>query len=222
MASYSDLVMKVPSVQLASPEDVLSFWFGRPAANEDELMPRIHRWFRGGPSMDEEVRHRFGPTVEAALRHELDGWAETARGRLALVLLLDQMTRSVYRNDARSYAGDAHAQALSAEAFDHGMDRELCFIERVFLAMPMGHAEDLGLQERVAGMASALATNAPPEYRVMSAMVVEQTLKYLGVIRRFGRFPHRNATLGRDSTPDELEFLKTWAEVQPPKGMGPA
>ncbi|HSF49105.1 MAG TPA: DUF924 family protein [Burkholderiales bacterium] len=179
--------MQFPSGRLASPEDVLSFWFGRPAANEDELMPRIHRWFRGGPSMDEEVRHRFGPTVEAALRHELDGWAETARGRLALVLLLDQMTRSLYRNDARSYAGDAHAQALSVEAFDRGMDGELGFIERVFLAMPMGHAEDLVLQERVAGLASKAAANAPPEYRVMSAMSVEQTVKYLGIIRRLDR-----------------------------------
>jgi uncharacterized protein (DUF924 family) len=221
MAPYADLITKVPPVQLSSPEDVLSFWFRTPVANEDE-MPRIHRWFRGGPSMDEEVTRRFGPTVEAALRHELDRWAETARGRLALVLLLDQMTRSVFRNNVRSYAGDDHAQRLSTEAFDRGIDRELGFIERVFLAMPMGHAEDLALQERVAAMASTLAANAPPEYRVMSAMVVEQTVKYLGIIRRFGRFPHRNATLGRESTPDEVEFLKTWAEVQPPKGMRPS
>lgn len=192
--------MQLPSEPLASPEDVLSFWFGTPVVNEDEMMARIHRWFRGGASMDEEVTRRFGPTVEAALRHELDRWAETARGRLALVLLLDQMTRSLYRNDPRCYAGDAHAQALSVEAFDRGMDRELGFIERVFLAMPISHAEDLVLQERVAGIASKSAANAPPEYRVMSAMSVEQTVKYLGIIRRFGRFPHRNATLGRDST----------------------
>jgi hypothetical protein len=109
-----------PSGQLASPENVLSFWFGTPGTNEDE-MTRIRRWFRGGAPMDEEVARRFGPAVEAALRHDLDGWAATARGRLALVLLLDQMTRSLYRNDPRSYAGDAQAQALSAEAFKPGL-----------------------------------------------------------------------------------------------------
>ena len=206
---------------MISPEDVLSFWFGTPAVNEAEHTARVHRWFRGGAPMDEEVARRFAPTVEAALRHELDGWVATARGRLALVLLLDQMTRSLYRNDPRTYAGDAHAQALSIEAFDRGIYREFGFVERVFLAMPMVHAEDLALQERVARLATELVADPPPEYRIMSSIVVEQTAKYLGIIRRFGRFPHRNKILGRASTPEEVEFLKTWAEVQPPNAMGP-
>jgi uncharacterized protein (DUF924 family) len=201
--------------------NVLSFWFGSPATNEDE-MTRIRRWFRGGAPMDEEMARRFGPAVEAALRHDLDGWAATARGRLALVLLLDQMPRSLYRNDPRGYAGDAQAQALSAEAFDRNMHRELDFPERMFLAMPMAHAEDVALQERVVRLANELAANALPAYPVMSAMMVEQTTKYLGIIRRFGRFPHRNTILGRTSTPEEIEFLKTWAELQPPKSIRPA
>jgi len=137
-------------------------------------------------------------------------------------LLLDQMTRSLYRNDPRSYAGDAQAQALSAEAFDRDMHRELDFPECMFLAMPMAHAEDVALQERAARLATELAADAPPEYRVMSAMAVEQTAKYFGIIRRFGRFPHRNTILGRASTPEEIEFLKTWAEEQPPKSIRPA
>ncbi len=223
MSLHSEVLsMQHPSGQLALPEDVLSFWFGVPAANEVDLMARILRWFRGGAQMDEEIARRFGPTVEAALQHELDGWAATARGRLALVLLLDQMTRSLYRNDPRTYAGDAHAQALSAEAFDRGIDRELGFIEGMFLAMPMVHAENLALQERVARLATELDAHAPLEYRVMTTIGVEQTAKYLGVIRRFGRFPHRNTILGRASTPEEVEFLKTWAEVQPPKAVRPA
>jgi uncharacterized protein (DUF924 family) len=207
------------SGELASPDDVLSFWFGAPVADEADLMTRIQRWFRGGPEMDEDIRRRFGPTVEAAMRPELDGWAVTAHGRLALVLLLDQMTRSLYRNDRRAYAGDAHAQALSVEAFDRGIHRELGFIEGMFLAMPMAHAEDLVLQERVVRLATELDAQAPPEYRLMTTIGIEQTAKYLGVIRRFGRFPHRNAILGRASTPEEVEFLKTWAEVQPPKAV---
>src|SRR6266487_5143465 len=207
------------SHEIASPDDVLSFWFGAPLANEADLMTRMQRWFRGGPAMDEDIRRRFGPTIEAALRHELDGWAVTARGRLALVLLLDQMTRSLYRNDPRAYAGDAHAQALSAEAFDRGIHRELGFIEGMFLGMPMVHAENLMLQERVARLAMELAAQAPPECRLMITMANEQTAKYLGIIRRFGRFPRRNAILGRASTPEEVEFLKTWSEPQPPKAM---
>jgi uncharacterized protein (DUF924 family) len=194
--------------------------FGTPVTNEDE-MTRIRRWFRGGASMDEEMARRFGPAVEAALRHDLDGWAANARGRLALVLLLDQMTRSLYRNDPRGYAGDAQAQALSAEAFDRDMHRELDFPERMFLAMPMAYAEDVALQERVVRLANELAADALPTYPVMSAMMVEQAAKYLGVIRRFGRFPHRNTILGRISTPEEIEFLKTWAELQPPKSIRP-
>jgi uncharacterized protein (DUF924 family) len=202
-----------------SPEDVLSFWFGGPAANESDLVARLHRWFQGGAEMDREVVSRFGPTIEAALRHELDSWAATARGRLALVLLLDQMTRNLYRNNPRAHAGDAYAQALSAEAFDLGVDRELGFLERCFLVIPMTHAENLALQERAARIATELAAGAPPEYRVASAMLAEQTAKYLDVIRRFGRFPHRNTILDRASTAEELEFLKTWAEVWPPRAL---
>jgi uncharacterized protein (DUF924 family) len=134
--------MQPPSGQLASPEDVLSFWFGAPAADEADLMTRIFSWFRGGARMDEEVARRFGPTVEAALRHELDSWAATARGRLGLVLLLDQMTRNLYRNDPRTYAGDAHAQALSAAAFECGMDRELDFAVRFRRSLPAEKAGD--------------------------------------------------------------------------------
>jgi uncharacterized protein (DUF924 family) len=223
LCPYSEaLSIQSPSGPLATPEEVLSFWFGRPATSEAELMTRMHRWFRGGAELDEEVARHFGPTVEAALRHDLDGWASTARGRLALVLLLDQMTRSLYRDDPRAYTGDAHAQALSVEAFDCGTHRELGFVERMFLAMPMVHAEDFALQERVAQLATELAAGAPPEYRVVGAMALEQTAKYFGVIRRFGRFPHRNTILGRTSTPEEVEFLKTWAEMQPPMAMRPA
>jgi len=118
MSAYPEVQStKQPSGQIASPENVLSFWFGPAGTNEDE-MTHIRRWFRGGAPMDEEVARRFGPSVEAALRYDLDSWAATTRGRLALVLLLDQMTRSLNRNDPRSYAGDAQAQALSAQAFD--------------------------------------------------------------------------------------------------------
>jgi uncharacterized protein (DUF924 family) len=202
------------------PGEVVEFWFGTPARTPEEVMQKTLRWFRGGEAMDREARERFGRAVERAVRGELDAWAEEPSGRLALVLLLDQLTRNVFRGDpARMYAGDARAQRLALEAFDRGMDRGLPYEQRLFLSMPLLHAEDLALQRRAGAIAAALAAEAPPQYAQMAAMNREQTAKYTSVIERFGRFPHRNAVLGRASTPEEEEFLKDWDERAPPKGM---
>jgi uncharacterized protein (DUF924 family) len=198
--------------------EVLEFWFGEPATDEAGIMAKVGRWFRGGPAMDAEVREKFGAVVEAALAGELDDWAASPRGRLALVLVLDQFTRNVFRNDPRTHAGDPKAQDLAVEALDRGMDAELAFVERLFLTMPLVHAEDLALQRRAAAYAQALAPITPPLYAKMAAMHLEQTAKYEGVIARFSRFPHRNALLGRESTPEESAFLADWADRAPPKG----
>ena len=202
---------------MRTADEVLEFWFGTPATNEAELMHKLRRWFAGG-DMDREIRERFGDTVAAAVAGELDGWAAEPRGRLALVILLDQLTRNTMRNQPAMYAGDAKAQRLSLEAFDQGLDKELAWIERVFLAMPLAHSEDVGLQRRGSEIAHVRAADVQPPYEKMSAMGLEQTEKYLGVIERFGRFPHRNAILGRTSTPEEEEFLRTWGERQAPRG----
>lgn len=202
-----------------TPESVLDFWFGEPAEADAGLMAKIRRWFVGGPGMDREVTERFGPTVEAALDGALDAWATTARGRLALVIVLDQFTRNVYRGDPRTYAGDSRAQRLALEAFDQGLDRGLSYVERLFLSMPLLHSEDLGLHGRLGEIVREGSASAPPEYRVMAAMNVEQAEKYASIIARFGRFPHRNAILGRETTPEEASFLVDWAENARPKGM---
>ncbi|HEY3236394.1 MAG TPA: DUF924 family protein [Polyangiaceae bacterium] len=191
-------------------EEVLAFWFGEPPADEADLKAKILRWFRGGPEFDREVTQRFRDTVEAAIRGELEVWAETPRGRLALVILLDQMARNIFRDHPHCYDGDARAQKLSLEAFDQGIDRELDVMERLFLSMPLLHAEDLTLQKRLSGIAVSLASGAPPLYQAVCNGQIEQSAKYMEVISRFGRFPHRNQLLGRTSTPEELEFLKSW------------
>src|SRR6187402_1577366 len=110
-------------------DDVLRFWFDEAPV---DLKGRITRWFAGGPEMDALVNERFGATVEAALRGELDAWADTPRGRLALVLVLDQFTRNVLRGDTRTFSGDGQALRLAWDAFDRGLDRELAWIERLF------------------------------------------------------------------------------------------
>ncbi len=206
-----------PSAALASPEDVLGFWFGAPATSEAELMNKVRRWFAGGAALDTEVKARFGTTVEAALSGKLDAWSETPRGRLALVLVLDQFTRNMFRGDPRTHEGDRKAQRLSLEAFENGAENELSHLETMFLSMPFAHAEDVSLSKRGAEIARRLAAAAPPELAKISAMHVEQAHKFVDVITRFGRFPHRNELLGRDSNAEEQAFLVDWATKGPPK-----
>ena len=202
---------------MRTADEVLAYWFGAPATTEAEIMTQVRRWFSGG-DMDAEVRERFGETVEAALAGELDGWADEPRGRLALVILLDQLTRNTLRDDPGMYAGDGKAQRLALDAFDRGLDARLAWVERLFLSMPLLHSEDPGLLRRAGEIARAMAAEAQPPYDRMSAMHLEQTAKYLGIVERFGRFPHRNAILGRTSTAEEEDFMRTWAERGPPRG----
>jgi uncharacterized protein (DUF924 family)/glutathione S-transferase len=207
-----------PKPTLTSPEAVLEFWFGAPATSEPEMMAKAQRWFNGGEALDREVRARFGDTVEAALAGKLDAWASTARGRLALVIVLDQLTRNALRGQARTFSGDSKAQKLATEAFDSGLDQTLTTLERMFLSMPLLHAEDAALQRRSAELARHIAASAPALYAKGFAMHVEQADKYLAVVTRFGRFPHRNAVLGRASTPEEETFLLDWALKAAPSG----
>jgi uncharacterized protein (DUF924 family) len=199
-------------------EDVLEFWFGAPATTTDEFKRKMRRWFMGGPAVDAQIRERFGVQVERALAGELDDWARTTRGRLALILLLDQFTRSIYRDSPRAYAGDAKAQALAVEALDNGSDREMSVEERSFLSMPLAHSENLALQERNVAVVNALVADAAEFQRPVLAMATEQSRKYRDLIARFGRFPHRNAILGRTSTPEEEAFLVDWSAKMPPSG----
>jgi len=206
---------------IAKPEDVLSFWFDPPAADQAAVLQKVQRWFNGGPDMDREVTERFGKTVEAALGGQLDEWTETPRGRLALVIVLDQLTRNVYRGDPKTYSGDATAQGVALESFDRGLDRELAYIERAFLSLPLLHSENPTHQARVRQIADALAPTAPLEYEQVAAMHLEQAQKFGQLIERFGRFPHRNEILGRPSTEAEKAFLVDWAEKGPPAATAP-
>jgi uncharacterized protein (DUF924 family) len=197
-------------------EDVLSFWFGEPAQDAAALGSKQKRWFMGGPDFDREIRERFAPTVERALAGDLDDWASTVRGRLALILVLDQFPRNIFRDTPRAFAGDARAQKLAVEALDAGLDRELGFEERMFLKLPLAHAEDLALQERSVVETDKVMGEVAEWQRPLFARGTEQARKYREVIARFGRFPHRNAALGRTSTPEEEVFLVDWKERQAP------
>ena len=194
-----------------TPEEVLSYWFpeGIDDADPQTLGQQMERWMAGGPEVDKEITERFGETLEQARRGELDHWAATARGRLALIVVLDQFSRNVYRDSLLSYAQDRKALRLALEGIDLRMDRELGVMERMFFWLPLGHSEDLALQERSVGQVEKETADAPEHLRGWHEHNLYQAKAAREVIARFGRHPHRNEILGRGSTPEELEYLRT-------------
>jgi uncharacterized protein (DUF924 family) len=204
---------------MATIDDVLAFWFGdATATNTAELAVKMKRWYMGGDVEDAAIRARFADTVERALAGELDDSARTPRGRLALIILLDQMTRSIFRATARAFAGDRRAQALAMEMLAAAPPAELTFEQRHFVFMPLLHAENAALLDRYNELFPQALAVVPEWGRALLGDGIEQGLKYRDVIRRFGRFPHRNLALGRSSTREEVEFLATWGERAAPKG----
>ena len=188
-----------------SPEDVIAFWLGPPGGSPLANAPR---WYKKDDAFDREVEERFGETLELAARGALDGWKTTPRGRFALVVLLDQFSRNVYRGTPRSFAQDARACEYALEAIDAGDEQELGIVERGFLYMPLEHAENLELQKRCVGAFERLLADAPAEFQKFAANQLDYARRHAAIIERFGRFPHRNAILGRTSTPEEIAFLK--------------
>ena len=171
------------------PQPILQFWF-------TELTPKDH--FAKDAALDEAIRTRFGTTLEAAARCELFTWRGTPEGRLAEVLVLDQFSRNVYRDTPQAFAQDALALALAQELVASGQDRSLPLAQRSFAYMPFMHSESALVHTQ-----AALLFAQPG---------MEDTLRFeqrhQAIIERFGRYPHRNAILGRESTPEELAFLK--------------
>jgi uncharacterized protein (DUF924 family) len=181
-----------------TPDEILNFWFDVPMGAEHGQVRSL--WFTKSPEIDALVRARCGATVEAALRGELDGWAATPRGALALILLLDQFTRNIFRDTPRAFAGDPQALALATQLVDGGLDRRLSPLQRWFVYLPFEHAESLPLQERSVALFQQLADEGLVD-------PLDWAIRHRNVIARFGRFPHRNEILGRSSTAEEQAFL---------------
>ena len=181
--------------------EVLDFWFGR----EDEPGYGESRaeWFRKDPGFDAAVKELFGELYEEAAAGHLDGWRDDARGCLALVIVLDQFPRNMFRGDGRTHATDAKALETSKYAVEHALDRELPAFQRMFLYMPFMHSENASDQLRSVELFGRLADEpGAPD-------VTSYAVGHMKIVERFGRFPHRNEILGRATTPEEAEFLKT-------------
>lgn len=177
---------------------VLDFWFGdRPC--------RSYRpaWFEKNAAFDAECRERFLPDVQFALAGGHGGWAATPDGTLALLILLDQLPRNLYRGTARAFAGDRRALEIARQAVADGRDQALSPVERVFVYLPFEHSENLADQRRCLALTAALRDGAGG----FLDMAHDYAVKHFEVIRAFGRFPHRNQALGRVTTPAEARFL---------------
>lgn len=192
---------------METPLSITQFWFGD--SDDDRLTGQRQAplWWSKNDALDREIRQRFAVPLAAAARGELDGWAATAQGLLALILLTDQFPRNMYRGDARSFAFDALARRWCRLALEKSLDQALRPIERVFVYLPLEHSEALADQELALTLFQALLRGVPAERQDIYAGYLDFAQRHHAIIARFGRFPHRNAVLGRSSTPQELEFL---------------
>jgi len=186
-------------------DTIHAFWFGELDATGLSPADRHALWFTASAESDEACRERFGSLVEQALAGKLSHWMQSDKGLIALVLLLDQFTRNIYRATPQAFAGDPAALALALQCIAHGHHQRLAAIHQVFLYLPLEHSEDLDMQEECVSLLEELAT-------VTGLSQIEDFGRYAiahrDVIARFGRFPHRNAIIGRSSSPEELAYLE--------------
>jgi uncharacterized protein (DUF924 family) len=194
--------------RVADSEALLSFWFGTAARDPEACAERKQVWFAGDAAFDRSLAEHFGDAAAAAARDELVDWTRSPREGLALVLLLDQLPRNFHRESSEAFARDEQARAAAHACLEDGFDRELHPVEAAFLGLPFEHAEDMSDQERSVAFFSALVPRADRAYRQIFQEFLAFAEAHREVIRRFGRFPHRNSLLGRSSTPEERRFLE--------------
>jgi uncharacterized protein (DUF924 family) len=198
---------------IATPESVLEFWFGNDLESPEAVAARCRLWFAGEPSFDQLVRERFDGLPESAQRGALDSWQHEPRSGLAFVLVLDQFPRNLYRGSARCFAYDSLAYEVAAQAIDRGFDTRVSPLEAMFFYLPLEHREEAGAQARCVALFRSLLERAPAQLRPQFESFLSYAVRHQEVIDRFGRFPHRNAVLGRSSTEDELSYLESGGET---------
>ncbi|MBW2504927.1 MAG: DUF924 domain-containing protein [Deltaproteobacteria bacterium] len=190
-------------------QEILGFWFG---ALLDRSVPiskeRRALWFAGRAATDQMIRDRFATTLNFALKNACQDWLAVPLARLAYIVLLDQFSRHIHRGTPAAFAGDQHALAASLAGMERGVDLELNPVGRAFFYLPLEHAEDLSFQERSVAAFDNLRTLASESQKGYFESFYDYAIRHRDVIARFGRFPHRNRILGRDSTLEERDFLK--------------
>lgn len=188
-------------------ERILAFWFKAKELTAPQIDGRMDLWFGEDPAFDREIESEFGSDIEEALAGKLTHWGKQPRGRLALILLLDQFPRNIYRNTAKAFDGDKLALKLCVEGAMERKDQGLSAIERVFFYMPLQHAESRKIQAKSVDIYNKLATAVSPTHRETFETVAHFAELHRDIIESYGRFPHRNRLLKRNNTPEEEEYL---------------
>jgi uncharacterized protein (DUF924 family) len=186
---------------------ILDFWFMEKELSAPQIDGRMDVWFGSDSVFDEEIAREFADDVELASEGKLDHWAHQPRGRLALILLLDQFRRNIFRNTPEAFAHDKAALKLCVEGAMEKKDKGLSPIQRAFFYMPLQHAESRKVQKKAVSIFNKLADAVSPTYRETFETMVQFAELHADIVERFGRFPHRNAIVGRANTPQEDEYL---------------
>lgn len=189
--------------------EILDFWFGDLGRADLPTSDRTNLWFGESEKLKAEMLQLFGKQHEEAIEGKLSDWAATPRGRLALIILLDQFSRWAYRNSSNAFAYDKTAQMLCVEGLKQKMDQSLTLIERVFFYMPLVHAEDSEIQEQSIQLFQSLVALSMTETTQVYQLFLAYAYAHFRVVKEFGRFPQRNHILGRKSTDEEIAFLKS-------------
>lgn len=189
-------------------EEILSFWFGQIDPEKPVPADRGPLWFGGAKETDDILREKFLVDIKNAATGEYDAWCGSARQSLALILLLDQFPRNVFRNTPDAFATDAKALSISLAGIDSGFDRELSVVERAFFYLPMEHSEELTMQQQSVAAFCELIVDAAPAQKKICESYYDYAVRHYDIIARFRRFPHRNKILGRRSTDEEIAFLQ--------------
>lgn len=197
---------------LPTAQQVVDYWLADSVDGPEQAVAQKGRWYRGGPSVDREIQERFTAAVNSALAGTLSDWRTSSVGALGLVILLDQFTRTLFRGTAEAFSGDPHAFAVVQDVIASGLHRELPVPGRIFLYHPFHHAESVTAQDRGIELVKEMLDEYPPEWHPYIQQSVDGFTRHRNIVAEFGRFPHRNAVLGRQTSDDEQRYLDGGAE----------
>ncbi len=188
--------------------EILTFWFGHGNSNLEVLNEKLSLWWNKDPAMDEEIKSRFESRLLSLENGELDTWQTEPQGRLAMILLTDQFSRNIYRDTPMAFAFDALAVNLVHDGIHQAIDKKLRLVEQTFFNMPLMHSESMADQDLSILQFQAIVDCAHDEEKERLRDNLNYAVAHRDMIQRFGRYPYRNEILGRESTPEEIEFLK--------------
>jgi uncharacterized protein (DUF924 family) len=188
--------------------ELLHYWFGNVGSADLPNSDRTNLWFGDNDAAKQQLIGAFNNEYQLAISNELHEWTETPRGRLAMIIMLDQFSRFLFRTNSQAFAYDAKAEALCLDGLEHKMDHSLTLIERVFFYMPLVHSEKLDMQEKSIHLYQELVNLSMTETTQIYQLFLAYAYAHYRVVKEFGRFPQRNRVLGRMSTEQELAFLK--------------